>query len=197
MTPEQFELYYILQKQRIPFEEKVRAAQIIGREVLLRRIEQEDIPLFYPLAVDLWRSLGSNEAERNDLGLIDVRKKLANVCWRLSLQLPEGQKFFTYYPRVQRAEGFEERVTKKIKRGALKTVYGSSLYEFHREYPIEGFGIRKDLISVITDENEKIPIMDWCKQNEIVVYCNRCGLDITFEVSMDCPFMKARHQKRS
>ena len=77
-------------------------------------------------------------------------------------------------------------------KGELKTVYGSSLYEFHREYPIEGFGIRKDLISVITEENEKIPIMDWCKQNEIIVYCNRCGLDITFEVSMDCPFTKAR-----
>ena len=57
----------------------------------------------------------------------------------------------------------EDRVLNKVIRGAIKSGYGTSLYDFHREYPIEGFGIRKDLISVFTDENEKIPMMEWCK----------------------------------
>lgn len=28
------------------------------------------------------------------------------------------------------------------------------------------------------------------KKNDIIVYCNRCGLEITFEVSRDCPRRK-------
>ncbi len=193
MTPEHFGLFYILRSQDMPFEERFSAAKEIGEEALRRRIEPVDIPMFYPLAVDLWRSLGLSKADCDDRRLFEIRKKLANVCWRLSIQLPEGQKFFKYFPRVKRAEGKEERVYKKMMQGALKPGYGTSLYEFHLEYPIEGFGIRKDLISVITDENEKIPIMDWCKQNDIIVFCNRCGLDITYTVSTDCPFTKGRY----
>lgn len=188
MTPAQFELFYILRNEDMPFEERFSAAKEIGEEALMRRITPEEIPIFYPLTVNLWSGLGLSETDREDKRLFDIRKKLANVCWRLSIQLPEGQKFFKYFPRVKRAEGFEERVDKKMIHGALKPGYGLSLYEFHLEYPIEGFGIRKDLISVITNENEKIPIMDWCKQNDIIVFCNRCGLDITFTVSTDCPF---------
>ena len=86
MTPEQFELFYILKKQDIPFGERFSAAKEIGDEVLLRRIEQVDIPLFYPLTVDLWRSLGLSKTDRDDERLFEVRKKLANVCWRLSVQ---------------------------------------------------------------------------------------------------------------
>jgi hypothetical protein len=188
MTPEHFGLFYILRSQDMPFEERFSAAKEIGEEALRRRIEPVDIPMFYPLAVDLWRSLGLSKTDCDDRRLFEIRKKLANVCRRLSFQLPEGQKFFKYFPRVKRAEGYEERVYNKMMQGPLKPGYGLSYYEFHLEYPIEGIGIRKDLISVITDENEKIPIMDWCKQNDIIVFCNRCGLDITYTVSTDCPF---------
>lgn len=193
MTPEQFELFYLLKSQDMPFEERFSAAQGIGNEVLYRRIEPRDILVYYPVAIDFWRSLGLSKTDRDDAKLFHVRNRLANVCWRLSLQLPGGQKFYKYYPRVKRAEGFEGRVYNKVIQGALKTGYGSSLYEFHLEYPIEGSGIKKDLISVITEENEKLPIMDWCKQNDIIVYCNRCGLDITYEVSDDCPFSKRKY----
>ena len=84
MTPEQFELFYILKNQHLPFEERFRAAREVGKEALLGNI-------------------------------------------RL-----------------------------------------------------------KALVS------EKIPMMEWCKQNDFVVYCNRCGLDITYTVSNDCPFTKGR-----
>ena len=193
MTPEHFGLFYILRSQDMPFEERFSAANEIGEEALMRRIEPVDIPMFYPLTVDLWRSLGLSKADCDDRRLFDIRTEMANVCRRLSFQSPEGQKFFKYFPRVKRAEGFEERVYKKMMQGALEPGYGLSYYEFHLEYPIEGCGIRKDLISVITDENEKIPMMDWCKQNDIIVFCNRCGLDITYTVSTDCPFTKGRY----
>ena len=175
-------------------EERFNAAIEIGREALLGGIEAVDIPVFYPAAIDFWRSLGVRKTDRNNAKLFHVRTRLANVCWRLSLQMPDGRKFFKYYPMVKRAEGFEARVSAKVIQGTLKTGYGSSLYEFHREYPIEGMGIRKDLISVITEDNEKIPMLDWCRQHDIIVYCNRCGLDITYEVSMDCPFSKAKYR---
>ena len=100
MTPEQFELFYILKKQDIPFGERFSAAKEIGEEALHRRIEPVDIPMFYPLTVDLWRSLGLSKTDCDDRRLFEIRKKLANVCWRLSIQLPEGQKFFKYFPRV-------------------------------------------------------------------------------------------------
>ena len=193
MTPEHFGLFYILRSQDMPFEERFSAAKEIGDEALLRRIEAVDIPSFYHLAVSFWQSLCLGKSDCDDRRLFGIRKQLANVCWRLSIQLPEGQKFFKYFPRVKRAEGFEDRVHNKVIQGALKPGYGTSLYEFHWEYPIEGCGIRKDLISVITDANEKIPMMEWCEQNEIIVYCNRCGLDITNEVSKDCPFRKGKY----
>jgi hypothetical protein len=192
MTPEHFGLFYILRSQDMPFEERFSAAKEIGEEVLRRRIEPVDIPMFYPLTVDLWRSLGSSNTDRHDISLFSIRKNLANVCWRLSLKLPEGQKFFRYYPRVERAEGFKDPVKNKVLQGAFKTGYGTSLYDFHREYPIEGIGIRKNLISVITDDNEKILVMEWCKQNDFVVFCNRCGLDITYTNANDCPFTIGR-----
>jgi len=192
MTPEQFELFYILKKLDLPFRERLSAAREVGREALLGKIDQGDIPLFYQAAVDLWRRLGSSKTDRHDISLFSIRKNLANVCWRLSIKLPEGQKFFRYYPRVERAEGFEDRVKHKMLKGAFKTGYGTSLYDFHREYPIEGVGIRKNLISVITNDNEKIPVMEWCKQNDLVVFCNRCGLDITYTNANDCPLTKVR-----
>jgi len=193
MTPKQSELLNILKNLRIPFEEQFVAAEEIARG----KIEASVIPRIYQSIVEFWRSLGLCKIDRDDEGLFEIRSKLASVCYILSFRLPEGRKFFRYFPIVKRAEGFEDRVRNKMMVGALKTGYGSSLYEFHWEYPIEGIGIRKNLISVITDENERIPMLDWCKQNDITVFCNRCGLDITYEVSKDCPFSKRRYASKN
>jgi len=193
MTPEQSELLGILKNQQIPFEEKYVAAEDITIDIDDRKIEASDITQFYQSMVEFWRGLGLNKIDRDDEGLFEIRNKLANACLRLSLQLTEGRKFFKYFPMVKRAEGFEGRVLNKLMVGAINPGYGTSYYEFHWEYPIEGAGIKKDLISVITDENEKIPMLDWCQQNDVVVFCNRCGLDITYEVSKECPFIKKRY----
>jgi hypothetical protein len=188
MTPELLDLLNDLENAKLPFERRFAAVQEIGREVLFRKIEISEIPLFYQPMVDLWRGLDLSGEDRGDKSLIETRTKLATICNRLSLQSPEGQKFFKYFPRVKRAEGFASRVRNKLMVGEIKPGYGASLYEFHWEYPIEGAGVRKDLISVITDNDERIPLLDWCRQNDLIVFCNRCGLDITYEVSRDCPY---------
>ncbi len=192
MSPKQSELLNILKNPQIPYEEKFGTEEEVAMHIGFRKFEVDDIPQVYKIVVEFWRSLGLNRIDRDDEGLFAIRSKVANDCLRLSLQLPEGQKFFRYYPRVKRVEGCDDHAKKKIRKGTLKTIYGTSLYEFHWEYPIEGFGIKKDLISVISDENERNPMLEWCKQNDIIVFCNRCGIDITYEVSKDCPFSKKR-----
>ena len=62
-----------------------------------------------------------SEIERNDEKLFDIRKRLANVCWRLSLSLLEEPKFFKYFPRVKAVEGFEDRFLNKIDGRSHKT----------------------------------------------------------------------------
>ena len=196
MTPQQFELLYTISNDDFTFEDRLEAAYEIDMELRKNKIETVDIELFYKAMVEFWRSLGLSKKDREDNGLFAIRKKLAFVCLRLSMQLPNGQKFFRYYPRVHKAEGLDNRMN-KMKTGVFKTGYGTSLYEFHYEYPIEGIGIKKDLITVITSDNKRIPMLEWCQQNDIVVYCSRCGLEITQEVSKDCPFMKRKFRKRT
>lgn len=190
MTPELLALLSDLENAELPFERRFAVAWEIGQEALFRKIERSEIPLFYQPMVGLWKGLGLSGKDRVDKSLIGARKKLATVCYWLSLQLPGGQKLFKCFPRVERAEGFSAWGQKEFIAGKIKPGYGTSIYEFHWEYPIEGMGVRKDLISVITDEDEKIPMLDWCKQHDITVFCNRCGLDITYEVSKDCPYRK-------
>ena len=72
MTPEHFGLFYILRSQDMPFEERFSAAKEIGEEALHRRIEPVDIPMFYPLTVDLWRSLGLSNTDCDDRRLYEI-----------------------------------------------------------------------------------------------------------------------------
>ena len=195
MTSDQFELLYTISRQDISREEKLHAAGKVLRECVSDRIESEDINLFYMAMLDLWRSLGESEEDRNNNALFHTRKQLAFYSWHLSRKRYGSPRIFRYFPAPEFVEGFESRVKKKIIQGKLKTTYGSSLYEFHWEYPIEGIGVKKDLIYVKNKAGEKSPLFDWCRENEIIVYCNRCGLEITYEVSKDCPFQKFRRKK--
>ena len=191
MTPELFDLRYDLKDTRIPFRDRFSVLVHVWEEALKDNIEKSELHLFYDAMVELWRSICHDTGAQKEPSSFEARRRLAVFCLTFSRKLPEGQRFFTYFPRVLKAEGFDH-YTNKLLTGPLKTGYGSSLYEFHWEYPINGFGIRKDLIKVVTEENEKIPMLDWCRQNNIIVYCNRCGLDITYEVNKKCPYMIAR-----
>jgi hypothetical protein len=195
MTLEQFELLYNLLDQQKTSRERCGAALSIAKEVRGRKIEMADVPRFYQALVEFWKSLGESKTDRDNKDFFEIRKILAGACQMLSLRQPGEPKIFTYYPKVKKAEGYDDRFRNKLVVGALRPGYGTSIYEFHHEYPIEGIGIQKDLISVITEDDQRIPMLDWCRQNDIIVFCNRCGLEITYEVSMDCPFMKWRFTK--
>jgi hypothetical protein len=195
VTEDHFDLLCDLKDLKLPFNERYRAALDINRAVLYRAIGSEDVALFFEPMVDFWRRLNLISSDCSEERLFSIRARLANICRNISRKLQGRQKFFRYFPQVKRAEGFDDRVMNRLITGEIKPGYGTSLYEFHREYPIEGIGIRKDLISVIIDNDQKIPIMEWCRQNDVVVFCNRCGLDITYEVSSNCPYINRRIKK--
>jgi len=181
----------LILNNKIDLDERIKIAGQISQDVSLKKIAADDIPLVYQVMLQFWRNLGSYLSDRYDSSLFLKRSKLATHCMSVSRHLPEGQKFFRYFPKIELAEGPNRFKGNEIVRGMIDYRMFHSLYEFHLEYPIESIGVIKDQISVITRSGAKIPIFDWCEKNDIIVYCNRCGLDITYEVSRDCPRRKS------
>jgi hypothetical protein len=161
---------------------------VIGRKARAGELDRDWAPLFYEALVMFWRELGQRRADRHDRTLIPIRKELTASCGALARLLPGPRRFFIYYPRLPDVEGPHDQGGGSLLRGALTCTYGTSLYEFHWEYPVRGFGVRKDLISVIADDGTRYPLLAWCESHDIIVVCNRCGLEITYEVSKDCPW---------
>jgi hypothetical protein len=187
------EALVLLEETRVPFAPRYRAARLIAQELRRGTLDKTDLPLFYHALVGFWRELGVREADRADARLFAIRKALAEVSAELSRRVFGDRRFYAGFPSLPRVEGPDNEVPGAVRRGALRCTYGTSLYEFHLEYPIDGFGVRKDLISVIADDGARWPIFDWCKTHGIIVFCNRCWLDITCEVSRDCPWRKAKY----
>jgi hypothetical protein len=175
---------------QISIEERIDIAKKTARAVLSNKIDDHDVPFFYQVMVQFWRNLGSHLRDRNNPSLFLKRSKLATQCMLVSTRLPGGQKFFKHFPKIELAEGPNRFKGDELIIGRINYKMFQSIYEFHLEYPIESVGVIKDQISVITSSGSKIPIFDWCEENDIIVYCNRCGLDITYEVSRDCPKRK-------
>jgi len=180
----------LLEDDAVAFESRYQASRLIAQDARVGKIEKIHIPRFYEALVRFWKSFGLRTIDRGNETLFPIRKELARCCSTVSLFLPEGRKFFKYYPRPPKVEGPHWLKKNEVLRGALACTCGFSLYEFHWEYPIEGFGVRKDLIAVIRDDNARMPLLDWCEENDIIVFCNRCGLEITYEVSRDCPWRR-------
>jgi hypothetical protein len=103
---------------------------------------------------------------------------------------------YLYYPPLPDAEGPNPKDPSKTMRGAIQAGYGSSHYEFHYEYPINGIGVRKDLITVIASTGTRIPLFVFCRRHGITVTCRHCGQDITYEVSRCCPARDPRTGSR-
>lgn len=60
--------------------------------------------------------------------------------------------------------------------GKIKTTYGTSLYDFHYEWPIDGTGVRKDLIEVFPpDGGPPQPILEWLRKEGRIIMCYHCG----------------------
>ena len=72
--------------------------------------------------------------------------------------------------------------------GTIKTTYGTSLYDFHYEWPIDGMGVRKDRIEVFPpDGSPPEPILDWLRKEGRVIFCYKCGGILSDRVERGCP----------
>ena len=181
------ELLDFIQDKQAGLEERLEAARLITHDISLRKICSDDVTRVYRGMVQFWKSLGTLLSDRIDPSLFLPRSRLGTHCMYISNRLPEGQKFFRYHPKIDLAEGPNRFRGNQIIRGKIMYKSYGSIYEFHFEYPIEGMGVKKDEIMVFTDSGSKISVFDWCEVNNVIVYCNRCGLDITYEVSRNCP----------
>lgn len=84
------------------------------------------------------------------------------------------QSFSWYYPRVAGVVVFDDGETVQ---GPLEVSYGTSLYDFHYEYPVSGTGYPKSWIRVGTADGP--PVVEWCKEHDVTILCSRCHRDIT------------------
>lgn len=185
------ELLEIIQDKQVGLEERLEAARIVTHNVSLRNIDADDVNLVYRTVVQFWKSMGTLLSDRMDPSLFLPRARLGTHCMYISNRLLEGPKFFRYHPKVELAEGPSPHKGNQIIRGSISYQMFASIYEFHYEYPIEGFGVKKDEIKVITSSGSKMSVFDWCEANDVIVFCNRCGLEITYEVSRNCPRRRA------
>jgi hypothetical protein len=186
----------LLEDESVSFGIRNETCRLIAEAARSGRIDRIHIPRLYGALGRFWRSLGVPAIDRNNQTLFPVRKELAASCQKLSLRLPGGRRVFNFFPALSAVEGPHHLREGALLRGALTCTCGTSLYEFHWEYPIEGFGVRKDLIVVVANDGTRVPLLDWCRENDVIVFCSRCGLDITYEVSKDCPWRRERYGAR-
>jgi hypothetical protein len=184
----------ILEDEGQPRRDRAEAAHGIALWARMRSVEGSDLRNLFTRIVDYWQDLCEAEEEPSWPLLLD-RTKVARACTLLGHSLPEGQRVFRNIPRVTDAEGPHPRKEGTIIRGAFNYMY-RSIYEFHWEYPIGGFGVRKDLISVIEADDTRTPMFDWLRGKDVVVWCSGCGLEVTYEISKNCPARKLMRRPR-
>jgi hypothetical protein len=184
-----------IEDEEAPRKARVRAANDLAIWARSGQPGVEDVQNLHRRVIQLWRDLCAADEEPSWSLLMD-RGRAAAACTTLSPALPDGQNFFRNIPRINDAEGPHPRKEGVILRGKFGYMY-RSIYDFHREYPIEGFGVRKDLISVVEADGTRVPVLDWLPRKAWVVWCSGCGLDITTEVANNCParFLMARGSK--
>ncbi len=78
-----------------------------------------------------------------------------------------------------------------VLQGEIKTTFGTSLYEFHQELPIDGTGVPKDRIEVL-EQGQSIPLFQWLKNQGTIVLCQRCGGLLSDRVEDRCPWRELR-----
>jgi hypothetical protein len=183
-------LLAIFDDEEASLEDRANAARQIATWGRWSELPLSDLATLYERMFEFWHNLGS--PRQGDQTFLRQRVRVGWACQALSLRLRDGPKLYKYYPRLMDVEGPNRFKRGETTRGRL-THYIASIFEFHFEYPIEGFGIQKDLISVVEEDGTRTQLFDWCRQHEVFVFCGRCGLNITYEVSRDCPWRNTLH----
>ena len=145
-------------------------AEFVSKETLLERRKEllegrrrcdEDIRRALIAALrGLWRTPSTDDEIRGRLCLFEVACRPGEYM----LQAPYGAEVRA----VDKHNGLHI--------GTIKSTYGSSLYNFHYEWPIEGTGVRKDLIEIFPPDGGKPePILEWLRNENKVILCYHCG----------------------
>ena len=91
-------------------------------------------------------------------------------------------------------------------RGVVRTGYGTSMYDWHLELPVDGSGVPHAHVAVVerheTGEVTKTPYLEWCRRLGLCITCSRCGLNILETHGAPCPEQvrrdkEARDQRRA
>jgi len=185
-------LLAIFDDDEASLKDRVEAAHQIATWGRWSELAPSDLAALYERLLEFWQHLGW--PREDDMAFLRQRVRAGWACSIVSRGLPDGPKVYKYYPRLIDVEGPSRLKKGEISRGRLTHTY-TSIFQFHFENPIEGFGIQKDLISVVEEDGTRTHLFDWCRKHEVYAYCGLCGLDITYEVSKDCPWRKAQRSK--
>ena len=161
--------------QLVSVEDDHRLGSILQNGVLEQALHSFGIEplLSQPLPSGLWRTPASDDEVKNRLCLFEVA---SSRCGGFD-QAPYGLE-------VRAVDQHNELYI-----GTIKTTYGTSLYNFHYEWPIEGSGVRKDLIEVFPPDGGKPePILEWLRNQNRVIFCYHCGGIVSDRVeNVHCP----------
>jgi hypothetical protein len=112
----------------------------------------------------------------------DVKNRM--VIWELIQRTGGRRSRRQMAPFGLRVQGRDDQGV--LHQGKIETTYGSSLYDYHYEWPIKGMGVRKDKIKVLHDGVET-PIFEWLREKEITVFCYHCGGILSDRSERGCP----------
>jgi len=181
----------ILEGKTLPRRARLKAANELTFWARRTRQSAEVHSDLFVLVFEFWQNLcrpiGNSRAFFFD------RASAARACFVLTSGTTEGPTVCWDHPDHSDVEGPRPLTEDGLVRGGFKACK-STHYDYHREYPIEGVGVRKDLISVVESEVTSSPLLDWCSDQKVFVFCGRCGQDITFEVSRSCPWIALHRQ---
>lgn len=129
----------------------------------------------------------SPNGEGGENGPVALYRELcAAAVARLRLLCAEGaEQTVLYCPNIEH-EVRGTSIRGDVVQGHLGGGYGTSMYDFHGEYPIDGMACRKSTIAVLVPGREPVPLFDYCREHGIVVVCQRCGEDITYQAEYGC-----------
>jgi len=183
-------LLAIFDDEEASLKDRAEAAHQIATWGRWSELPLSDLATLYERLLGFWQNLGL--PREGDRAFLRQRVRVGWACSVVSMRLSDGPKVYKYYPRLGDVEGPNRFKKGETARGRLSHTY-TSVFDFHFENPIEGFGTQKDLISVVEEDGTRTQLFDWCRQHEVYAYCGLCGLDITYEVSRDCPWRKIQH----
>ncbi|MFO8071214.1 MAG: vWA domain-containing protein [Polyangia bacterium] len=119
------------------------------------------------------------------------RALAASALAHLKMLATTSGEQYLHFPRIPHPLEGPSSSDGEIVRGFLGTSYGTSMYDFHQEYPIRdeehgAVGCRKADIAVLLPDGERQPLFEYCRDHNVVVVCPHCGQVITYETESTC-----------